>query len=147
MENREGAQNRTFIIVAIGLAALLIVGLVSIAGLIAYTRFLAPSPTPPVVAEATATPEASVTATLSPTPVATPTATKAPTATRVVEAAASPTPGGETPTPGEASATATPAGEDEIPDTGFGPLEAVVGGIILLLLVLFVRRLRLAGRT
>lgn len=140
MENREGAQNRTFIIVAIGLAALLIVGLVSIGGLIAYTRFLAPSPTPPVVAEATATPEASVTATLSPTPVATPTATKAPTATRVVEATASPT-------PGEASATATPAGEDEIPDTGFGPLEAVVGGIILLLLVLFVRRLRLTGRT
>ena len=37
MENREGAQNRTFIIVAIGLAALLIVGL----GLRACSRYRA----------------------------------------------------------------------------------------------------------
>ncbi len=138
MENPDGAQSRIFIILAISLVGLLIVGLLSIAGLVVYTRFLAPSPTPPVVAVATPTQAVTPTATLPP-PAVTPTG-EVPTATRVVEPGASPTPGAETP-------TATPVGGDQIPDTGFGPLEAVVGGIILLVLILVVRRLRLTGQT
>lgn len=141
MENPDGAQSRIFIILAISLVGLLIVGLVSIAGLVVYTRFLAPSPTPPVVAVATPTQAVTPTATLPP-PAVTPTG-EAPTATRVI---GSPMPGTETPVIG-VSPTATPVGGDQIPDTGFGPLEAVVGGIILLVLILVVRRLRLTGQT
>ncbi len=142
MENPDGAQSRLFIIVAIALVALLVVGLVSIALLVGYTRFVAPILRPTVVAEATATPAPSVTAThITPaTPTATPTVGPAPTATRVLDAGASPTPGG-------VSATATPTGGEEMAPTGFGPLEAVVAGFILLVLILFFRRLRLTRRT
>jgi len=149
MENPNGAQSRIFIIVAIGLVGLLMLGLLSIAGLVVWTRFLAPSETPTVVAEATlpSTPVPGVTATQPPAPVGTPTVGGAPTATRVIEPGASPTAGGETPAPEGGSPTATPTGGDGIPDTGFGPLEAVVGGIVLLVVILFVRRLRLTGQT
>jgi len=142
MENPDGAQSRIFIIVAIALVGLLVVGLVSIALLVGYTRFVAPILRPTVVAEATFSPVATftATATLPSTPVATPTGEEVPAATRVMGAGASPT-------PGEAGPTATPTGEEEMAPTGFGPLEAAVGGVILLVLILFVRRLRLTGRT
>jgi hypothetical protein len=146
MRNPDGGQSRVFMFVAIGLVGLLMVGLLAIAALVVYTRFLAPTPSPTVVAEATSTPEPSVTATRPATPVATPTAGgEAPTATRVVEGG-TPTVGDETPSPGEGTPTATPEGGGELAPTGLGPLGAVVGGVVLLLVILFVRRLRLSPR-
>jgi hypothetical protein len=148
MENPDGAQNRLFVIVAIGLVAVLMIGLLSIAGLVIYTRFLAPAASPTVVAEATLTPtaEAAATPTWSPSPEATRTTGPVPTATRVVSEG-SPQPGEATPTPGGAAATATPGGEDEMAPTGFGPLEALLGGVFLALVILFVRRLRMTGQS
>jgi hypothetical protein len=143
MENPDGVQSRIFIIVAIGLVGLLMIGLLSIAGLVVYTRFLAPAASPTTVAVASPTQPsvAGATPTLPAAPGVTPVG-PAPTPTLVVQPAASPAPGEATPAP-----TATPTGEEEIPDTGFGPLEAVVGGVILLLIILFVRRLRFTGQT
>lgn len=141
MANPDGAQNRLFVIVAIGLVSVLMIGLLSIAALVVYTRFVAPGPEPPVVAEATSTPTPEPTATPTGSPVSTPTTGEVPTPTRVVA------PGGQgTATPVKGAATATPAGDDEMAPTGFGPLEALVGGVFLVLLILFVRRLRMTGR-
>lgn len=141
MDNPDGARSRVFMIVAIGLVGLLMIGILSIAGLVVYTRFLAPSTSPTVVAAATVSPTSTraATATLAAS-ATTPSTGGAPTATRVVQAGASPT-------PGEAVPTATPTGEETIPDTGFGPFEAVLGGVILLLVILFVRRLRFSGQS
>ena len=46
MENPDGVQSRIFIIVAVGLVGVLMLGILSIAGLVVYTRLLAPSETP-----------------------------------------------------------------------------------------------------
>jgi hypothetical protein len=149
MENPDGVQSRIFIIVAIGLVGLLMIGLLSIAGLVVYTRFLAPAASPTTVAVASPSPTSVelATPTLPVAPGVTPTVGEVPTATRVVQPAASPAPGEETPTPVEGAPTATPVGGEGIPDTGFGPLEAVVGGVVLLVIILFVRRLRFTGQT
>jgi hypothetical protein len=142
MENPDGAQSRIFIIVAVGLVGLLMIGLLSIAGLVIYTRFLAPSPSPTVVAAATFTPTSvPITTPTATSPAVTPGAGEAPTATLVVQ------PGEETPTPEGGPPTGTPTGEGEIPDTGVGPLEAVVVAVVLLLVILFVRKLRFTGQS
>jgi len=141
MENPSGTQSRVFVIVAIGLVALLMVGLVSIAGLVVYTRFLAPSPSPTVVAGVTGTPQPVTTPTLgvASTPIPTETAGgPAPTATRVLVEGGSPTATPEE----EATPSPTPTGGGEMAPTGFGPLEAAVAGIGLLMVILLVRRLR-----
>jgi hypothetical protein len=140
MANPSGTQSRVFVIVAIGLVGLLMVGLVSIAGLVVYTRFLAPSPSPTVVAEVTGTPQPVTTPTLgvASTPIPTETAGgPALTATRVLEG------GSPTATPEEeATPSPTPTGGGEMAPTGFGPLEAAAAGIGLLVVILLVRRLR-----
>jgi cytoskeletal protein RodZ len=149
MTSPSGGQSRLFIIVVIGLVGLLMIGLLAIAGLVVYTRFLAPTPPPTVVAEATSTPRATVapTATSPPTAAATSTpAEEGATPTRVVQEG-SPTAVVPTPTPGGPTPTPTAEGGDEMAPTGFGPLEALVGGVGLLLVILLVRRLRLSSRT
>jgi hypothetical protein len=140
MANPNGGQSRLFLVVVVGLVGLLMIGLVSIAGLVVYTRFIAPTPSATVVAEATSTAE--VTATSAPTMAASPTqGGGAPTATRVIQGSPSP----EGPTPSPRPPTATPAGGGEMAPTGFGPLEAFLGGIGLLIVILFIRRVRLSG--
>jgi cytoskeletal protein RodZ len=144
MASPGGGQSRLFLVVVLGLVGLLMVGLVAIAGLVVYTRFLAPTASPTTVALVTPSPHATVgaTATTPPTVVATSTlAAEAPTATRVVQEG-TPAPEGATPT-----ATATPQGGGELAPTGFGPLGAVVGGVVLVLIIVGVRRLRLSAST
>jgi len=141
MANPSGTQSRVFVIVAIGLVGLLMVGLVSIAGLVVYTRFLAPSTSPTVVAEVTGSPRPVTTPTLGVPSPPIPTGTAggpAPTATRVLVEGGSPT---ATPEEG-ATPSPTPTGGGEMAPTGFGPLEAAVAGIGLLVVILLVRRLR-----
>ncbi|HJX38550.1 MAG TPA: hypothetical protein VJ714_08115 [Anaerolineae bacterium] len=151
MANRSGGQSRQsrlFLIVVVGLVGLLMLGLLSIAGLVVYSRFLAPTGSPTVVAEVTSTPVA--TATSRSTAVASPTpGGEGPTATRVVQEG-TPSPEGPTPSPGGPTAspggpTATPQGGGEMAPTGFGPLEALLGGIVLLIVIVFIRRVRLSG--
>jgi cytoskeletal protein RodZ len=150
MANPSGGQSRLFMIVVVGLVGLLMVGLVAIAGLVVYTRFLAPAASPTVVAEVTPTsgPTVAATSTSAPTVAATSTAEEgeAATATRVIqEGTGTPAAEGETPVTG-ATATATPEGEGELAPTGFGPLEALVGGVALVLVILLVRGLRMSSR-
>jgi cytoskeletal protein RodZ len=148
MANPSGGQSRLFMIVVVGLVGLLMVGLVAIAGLIVYTRILAPAASPTVVAEVTASPVATVapTVTSPPTTAATSTAEQeAPTATRVLQDG-TPAAEGQTPVAG-ATPTATPEGGGELAPTGFGPLEALLGGVALLLVILLVRGLRMSSRT
>jgi hypothetical protein len=137
MATPSGGQNRLFLIVVAVMGGLLVLGLVSIGGLVVYSRFLAPGAAPTVVAEATATQVATATSVRS--PVASPTRA-APTATKVVEEA---TPGAPTPSP--RAPTATPQGGGQMAPTGFGPLEALLGGLVLLVVIVFIRRLRLSG--
>lgn len=143
MASASGGQSRLFLMAVVGLVGLLMIGLVSIAGLVVYTRFLAPTASPTVVAEATASPAPTApteaTAVASPTP-----AQEGPTPTRVIQGG-SPTPGGPTPT--SARATPTPSGGGQMAPTGFGPLEAFLGGVALLIVILFVRRARLGSRS
>ena len=144
MTESSGGQNRLFLIVVVGLVGLLMIGMVAIAGLVVYTRFLAPASTPTVVAGVTpsAAPTVAPTATRPPAEVATPTPEGgAPTPTLVIQEG-TPPPEGPTPT-----ATATPEGGSEMAPTGFGPLEAFVGGLALVLIILLVRRVRLSPGT
>ena len=144
MANPSGGQSRLFLIVVLGLVGLLMVGLLSIAGLVVYTRFLAPTPSPTVVAQVTPSPE----------PTAAPTSTSPAVATATSPgAAASPTrviqEGSQGPEGATATATRTPTAEggDEMAPTGFGPMEAFVGGAALVVIILVVRRLRLSSGT
>ncbi|MDH4207884.1 MAG: hypothetical protein OEV76_03325, partial [Anaerolineae bacterium] len=113
MATPSGGQSRLFRIVVVGLVGLLMIGLVSIAGLVVYSRFLAPGASPTVVAETTATTVA--TATSRPTRVASPTSA-VPTATKVVQEG---TPAPEGPTPSPKAPTATPQGGGQMAPTGF----------------------------
>jgi cytoskeletal protein RodZ len=144
MASPSGGQNRLFLVVVLGLVGLLMVGLVAIAGLVVYTRFLAPTPSPTTVALVTPSPHATVAATATMPPTAAATSTLgggAPTPTLVIQEG-TPAPEGATPT-----VTATLQGGGEMAPTGFGPLGAVVGGLVLVLIILGVRRLRLSTST
>jgi cytoskeletal protein RodZ len=146
MANPSGGQSRLFLIVVLGLVGLLMVGLLSIAGLVVYTRFLAPTPSPTVVAQVTPSPEPTAAPTgTSPDAVttATPQEQEAATPTRVIQEG-SPAPEGATAT---ATRTPTTEGGDEMAPTGFGPMEAFVGGVVLVVIILVVRRLRLSSGT
>jgi cytoskeletal protein RodZ len=139
-----GGQSRLFLVVVLGLVGLLMAGLVAIAGLVVYTRFLAPTASPTTVALVTPSPRATVAATATVPPAVAATSTPvagAPTPTRVIQEG-TPAPEGATPT-----VTATPQGGGELAPTGFGPLGAVVGGVVLVLIILAVRRLRLSAST
>jgi cytoskeletal protein RodZ len=145
MANPSGGQSRLFLIVVLGLVGLLMVGLLSIAGLVVYTRFLAPTPSATVVAQVTPSPQPTVAPTGT-RPAAEGTATpqgQAATPTRVIQEG-SPAPEGATATP---TRTPTAEGGDEMAPTGFGPMEAFVGGVVLVLIILVVRRLRLSSGT
>ena len=147
MANPSGGQSRLFMIVVVGLVGLLMVGLVAIAGLVVYTKFLAPAASPTVVAEVTPSRAPTVAPTSTSPPTMAPTSTagqEEPTATRVI-GDGTPAPEGETPEAGT-TPTATPEGDDELAPTGFGPLEALVGGVALVLIILLVRGLRMSSR-
>ncbi len=144
----DGGQNRLFIIIALGLVGLLMLGLLGIGG---WALIIRPkqqarvaaiqSPTV-VVAAATETP----TATPTPTATMTPTNTPAPLATNtpVVPTATATQVGGATATPTR-TPTPTPGGEGSTPDTGIGGAMAAVGAVLLAGLLLAARRLRLAS--
>lgn len=123
----EAGQARLGPLVLLALGGLLIIG-VLIIGLFLLLGGL-PSPAD----QATPTPTATLV--IQPTPTPTP----SPTPTRVL--GASPT----SPPTSTAVPSPTPTPTSQIPATGLGPLEAVMGGALLVLLIFISRRLRLAG--
>lgn len=148
----EGAEgrNRLFIIIVVGLAGLLVCGLLSIGG---YMLFIKPGADQSAIAtreavaqratliaqQATSTPTPTATVPALPTapPTATPTATptQAATNTPVVPPTETPVPGAPTPTPTWGGGT---------PDTGIGGLGAALLAAGLAVVVFIVRKVRLA---
>ena len=144
-----GGPNKLFIVLALGLVGLLLIGIVALGGIFAIQQMTKPAvvPTATRVSIAITTP----TRPLLPTPTAAPTGTPAPpTATRVV---IQPAGGDTTPASGGvvtatvtvtrtvAPGTGTPTGG--MPDTGIGEnLLLLASGIVLVLVIFAARRAR-----
>lgn len=139
-----GGPNRLFIVLAIGLAALLVIGLIGLGGFFAIQTLFKPSPTR--VALATAT-RALPTSTPAPTETTAP--TTAPTPTLVLSSGGTETAvalGGAA----TATVTGTPAGTPEatgsgsLPQAGLGEdLLLLAGGVVLVMVVFVARRVRM----
>jgi len=150
--SKGGGSNRVFVIVAIGLIGLIIIGLLGIAGYWALIRPRAQekanTQNTQVVAEATAVaqqtlmvPTDTPVPTHTPVPTNTPVPTPTPRATNtpVIRPTDTAVPGA-VPTP-----TRTPVGGGQTPQTGIGGLTAVLAAAVLVVIIFAARRLRLAG--
>ncbi|MFQ5611708.1 MAG: hypothetical protein ACE5H9_06205 [Anaerolineae bacterium] len=145
-----GGNNRLFIIIALGLVGLLVLGLIGIGSVVALRRLRSAqevalaTPTPTEVAVLQPSP----TATFTPLP-PTPTSTTVPTPTNTPVLA--PGNGGEEGATPAASPTrtpvplATPVSGGEVPDTGIGGFGAALIGTGLAGLFFVARRLRRSG--
>lgn len=147
-----GGPNRLFIVLALGLVGLLIIGVVALGGIFAIQQMTKPA----VVPTATRVSIAITTPTRPPLPTATSAPTNTPlppTPTRVVQAAGgdvTPASGGAgTPTVGATvtvtgtvrAGTGTPAAG--MPDTGIGEnLLLLAGGLVLVFVIFAARRAR-----
>lgn len=159
--NEDGGGNRLFVILAVGLAGLVVLGLVAIGGVLILRNIRSQQS----LAQATAVPVATQivrveeviptpTATLTPIPAV---PTDVPEATPTNTPVVMPT---NTPTQDEAAATVAaapeaaptktpvpagmPAGNNEVPDTGVGGFELGLIALGLVAVVFISRRLRLA---
>jgi len=148
------SQNRLFIIIAIGLVGLLVLGLMGIGGYVIFSRANRGAQQVAAARTATAaTAEAQATAE-APTETPVPTFTSVPTHTPTLAVTNTPvvppsalTPGVTPPAP-TAAATATrkpPAAEGETPSAGFGGIGPILAGLALAVVLLVVRKVRLAG--
>lgn len=158
-EPEEGG-NRLFIILAVGLAGLVVLGLVAIGGVLimknirnqqtlAQATVTVPTPTLMVAEEVIPTPTATYTPVpalptepAQPTPTNTPVVmpTNTPTQAEAATAAAAPTTAPaatKTPVP-----VGTPAGNNQVPNTGVGGFELSLIAAGLLAVVIVSRRLR-----
>lgn len=144
-----GGPNRLFIVLAIGLAALLILGLIGLGGFLLIPRLLGLGASPsPTVRIAAATASATrVLATL--TPLNSPTAVVQDTATPTLVLLTG-TPGvggGGTATPtvigggaGTPAGTGTPGAGGKLPQSGLGEDMLLLGGGVVLVLIVFAAR-------
>ncbi len=135
-----GGPNRLFVVIAIGLVGLLLLGLIAIGGVFLIPRIFQTAAAPPTIRVAVTTP------TRVPTFTPVPTDTPAATATLVV---APPALGATTPGAVEATATitGTPATETpiggQLPESGLGEdLLLLAGGVVLVLIIFAARRAR-----
>ena len=130
----ETRDNRLFIVIALVLTASLLLGLVSIGGLVAYRLFFTPTEVAMPPEGAVPTEEPVVPATPTPVPLPTATATAAPTPTLVI---APGTGGSATPTPASGDGQGSPgmstpnSESSEMPETGFGLVETLGIGVAL----------------
>ncbi len=141
------APNRLFIIIAIGLVGMLVLGLLGIGGYVVFSRArqaMVPTPTVMVKPPETPTRTSTPTYTLTFTPTKTP--TRAPSYTPVVlPPTSTPVEGAVTPSAIEVAVTPTPtSGVGPPPDTGFG-IGALGVGMVLAALLILARRVRLAS--
>jgi hypothetical protein len=140
-----GPSRQLFVILAIGLGGLLLLGVLGLGGWFVLNSLTAKPPATPTLIARTATPRpvvlAAATATEAPTntPVL-PTSAPVATNTSVVGTPATGTTTTVTRTPG----TGTPAGN--LPDTGLGEdLLLVAGGVVLVLIIFAARKARATG--
>jgi len=144
-----GGPNRLFVVIALGLVGLLILGVIAIGGIFVLNQFARPAvaPTPTIRIAVTTPTRVLPTSTVA----AAPTETSAATATRVFDVGA-PVSGGGTPaaavtvttavTGTVAPGTGTP-GSGQLPDTGVGEdLLLLAAGIVLVLVIFAARRAR-----
>ena len=155
-----GGPNRLFLVLAIGLAGLLVIGLLAVVGLLVVPRLVSSNvaPTPTVHVAAVNTP---VPTTRPATPTLAPTSapTEAPTPTLVLasgggtaQTLATPTASGAgttTPTVIGGSGTTTPVGTGTpggaLPQSGLGEdLMLLAGGVVLVFIIFAARRARAA---
>lgn len=136
-----GGPNRLFLVLAIGLAALLVLGLLAVGGVVLIPRLFGGAPAPTVRAVTTPT-RLIVLATAAPTSTAEPTEAATPTLVisgGAVSTAAPTVIGGGGGTPTEA----TPGAGGELPETGLGEdLLLLSGGLVFVLIIFAARRLR-----
>ncbi len=127
-----GGPNRLFVVLAVGLAGLLVLGLLAVGGVLLIPKLLGGSAPPPTVRAATTPTRAIALATTAPT--ATPEVIEAPTPTLVAAGSlASPT-----------EVKGTPA-SGQLPQSGLGEdLMVLAGGVLLALIVFAARRARTA---
>jgi hypothetical protein len=154
-----GGPNRLFVVIAIGLAGLLILGLIALGGIFAI-RTLSPSNVAPTLKVAVTTPTRALpTATLPPTATSAP--TEIPTPTLVLSAGGT---GTQTPPTSAQSTTVTPTvssgtlgtpgaagtpvgtpGTGQLPQSGLGEdLLMLAGGVVLVMIIFAARRARTA---
>ena len=146
------SQNRLFIIIAIGLVGMLVLGLLGIGGYVIISRVRRSSEQVAVAQTAAAATAGAQATAEAPTETSVPTFTSVPTNTPtpmvtntqvVPPTTGTPelTPGAPTP---ERTATPTPA-EGETPSAGFGGIGAILAGLALAVVVLVARKVRLAS--
>ncbi len=148
-----GGPNRLFVVLALGLAGLLVLGLIAIGGVLLIPRLLGGvvGTAPTTVRAATTPTRLIVLATTAASPTAAATDTVAPTPTLVNANVGGGTPGAEgtgTPTvigAGTPSTSGTPGAGGALPSTGLGEnLLLLAGGVVLVLIVFAARRARMA---
>ena len=145
-------QSRLFIIIAIGLAGLLVLGLMGIGGYVIFSRMSRGAEQVAAAETAAAATAEAQAAAEAPTETPVPTFTPVPTNTPTVSATNTPvvppyegtpelTPGAPTVAP-----TATPTlAEGETPSAGYGGIGVILAGLALAVVLVVVRRVRLAS--
>jgi hypothetical protein len=144
------SQSRLFIIIAIGLVGLLVLGLMGIGGYVIFSRYRRGAEEV-AVAQTAAAATAEVQATAeAPTEPPVPTFTPMPTPT--VAATNTPVVPLITGTPEETRPAPTPVrtatprpAQGETPSAGFGGIGAILAGLALAVVLVVVRKVRLAG--
>lgn len=136
-----GSSRQVFVILAIGLAGLLILGVIGLGGVFLFNRIASGNPTPTLL-------RPTATATRQPTAVVVAVATDVPTATPVVptqpalaptQAPVTPASGIATTAPVTTTGTVTP-GDGSLPQSGLGEDLLLLGGGVALVLVIFAAR-------
>ncbi len=141
-----GGPNRMFLVIALGLVGLLVLGVIAIGGIFLFNQVSKPAIAP------TATIRVAITTPTRALPTAAPIATDAPpptgTATLVVQAVVQ-APGGTTTATITATSTATTTvgtgtpGAGQLPSTGLGEdLLLLAAGVVLVMVIFVARRAR-----
>jgi hypothetical protein len=132
---RSGGPNRLFLVLAVGLAGLLVLGLIAVGGILLIPRVLAGTPPPAAVRTANTPTRPIVLVTQASTPTAVPTEAPLPTLVNpggAVQVTAVPT----------ASPTESAAG-GQLPQSGIGEdLMLLAGGVGLIMVMFAARRAR-----
>ncbi len=134
-----GGPNRLFIVIAVGLVGLLLLGLIAVGGILVIPRIFQTS-APPTIRVAVTTPTR-----VTPTTAPTSTDTPEPTSTSVIVPLVISPAAGETVT-ATTTITGTPGAGGTLPRSGLGEdLLVLAGGVVLVFILVAARRARATG--